>query len=179
MAKILNYYGTELLESIRCTYSGRMKLAEEHGFNASESRYFWLYDELQYRLLFLRRTMLYIDALPAFIKKESEEEAVGYVVRFTTAFFNQENCGNAEIVDGRHPFFNDDNSYYGDFTEALNHLDMDYDFSNHPALYIDLTECVVRAARLHLQIRERQYHAIDRDNFDVLMQMRERLPATA
>lgn len=179
MAGILNYCGPELLSEIREAYAQRISLATERGYADPGSRYYWLYEELEYRLRFLRQAQLFIDALPRFITEKAEDDAVGYVVRFVTAFFNPENCGNAQNVDGRHPYFNEENRYYQAFTEALEHLDRNYDLADHPLLFVDLTECVVRAVRLHLQIREREFHAIDRNKFDALMQMREPMPASA
>ena len=179
MSAMLNYMGTELIIQIQSAYRSRFELAIERGFDDPANKYFWLYEELQYRLGFLRQITLFIDALPRFICKGAEDEAVGYVVRFVSRLYSNENCGCPELKDGQHPFFNDANRYFCDFTEALNHFGTDYDLSNHPILYIDLCECLVRAARLHLQIREQQYHAIDRDKFNVLMQMPKLLPESA
>ena len=176
---IMDYYGMELLTEIQSVYSQRYKLAVERGFDKPGSKYKWLYDELQYRLRFLRQIILFSEALAQFIRPGSEEDAVRYVVRYVSGFFNDENCCVTEHEGGRHPFFNDENGYYIDFKEALDRVDANYDLTIHPLLLVDLTECAVRAARLHLQIREQQYHAIDRDKFDTLMQMCDQLPASA
>ena len=173
------YYGPELLDQIRDAYRHRADAAVERGFNQPSSKYLWLYRELEFRLNFLHRTVLFLDALPKFISEGKEEEALGYVVHYVSALFSRENCGNVEEKDGKHPFFSDCNLYYRDFNESLNHFDREYDLKNHPLLYVDLSECTVRAARLYLQIREKQFHAIDRDNFDPLMQMREQIPDSA
>ena len=179
MTVIMHYYGMELLGQIRDAYLKRYGLALERGFNDPASKYFWLYDELRYRLEFLHQMELFLNALPKFIATGAEDDAVRYVVRYATRFFSNENCGEVKEEDGHHPFFNDANGYYRDLTESMNHIDPDYDLSNHPLLLVDLTECAVRAARLYLQIRERQFHAIDRDRFDALMQKSAQLPVSA
>ena len=179
MTGTMNYYGLELLSQIREAYMKRYTLAVERGYGDSGDKYYWLYEELLYRLQLLRQVFLFLNALPVFIKKDEEIEAVRYVVRYTTRLFLKENCGSMEGENGRNPYFNEENGLFCDFTESINHIDKDYDLSNHPLLYVDLTECAVRAVRLYFQIRERQFHAIDRANFNALMQVREQLPAPA
>ena len=179
MPVIMKYYGLDLLDQVQEAYRKRYDLAVERGFDEPNNKYYWLFEELQYRLQFLRQMILFIHALSSFILSGSENDALGYVVRYSTRFFSNTNCGEVTRENDQHPYFNDANGYYCDFTEALNHFDSDYDFSNHPLFLVDLTECAVRAARLHLQIREHQFHAIDRDKFDALMQMRVQLPASA
>ena len=51
----------------------------------------------------------------------------------------------------------------------LDHIDDGYDLGDFPQLYVDLSEYVVRASRLYLQIRECSIHAIDRDKFEALL----------
>ena len=48
-------------------------------------------------------------------------------------------------------------------------IDDGYDLGDLPQLYVDLSEYVVRASRLYLQIRECSIHAIDRDKFEALL----------
>ena len=179
MIGIMRYFGPCLLVQIREAYQNRFNQALERGFDDPANKYFWIYDELRYRLNLLYQAFLFLDALPKFICEGKEIEAVRYVIRYSTRFFLKENCGSVENEGSQNPFFNDGNEPYRDFTEAINHFDMDYDLTNHPLLYVDLSECVVRAVRLYLQIRERKFHAIDRANFNALIQAREQLPAPA
>ena len=48
-------------------------------------------------------------------------------------------------------------------------MGMDYDCANLPMYYVDLCEYTVRCVRLHLYIRERAFHAIDREKFAALV----------
>ena len=121
------YFGMELLEQFRTAYLQRSRLATDRGYHSPDSKYYWISEELMYRLQFLRKTQLFIAAFPEFIRKGAEEDAVGYAVSFASGFFNRENIGEAECEDGQHPFFNDENVYYRDFTEALYHIDTNYD----------------------------------------------------
>ena len=47
----------------------------------------------------------------------------------------------------------------------------DYDTTILPLVYIDLCEYVVRSVRLLLQIREMTIAAVDREKFDVVMEL--------
>ena len=76
----------------------------------------------------------------------------------------------------QHPYFQDNNPCWTEFQEVLDHIDDGYDLGDLPQLYVDLSEYVVRAARLYLQIRECSIHAIDRDKFEALLSRKPEFP---
>jgi len=167
---MLNYYGYQLLQELLDYYKPRLQLAEERGYAVQGSKYAWLYEELQHRMRFLRQTVLFLDALPKFMGGEDDSKPMQYVVSYTSRFFTPESIGDiARDAADTHPFFNSGNIYWNELQQALDHFGVDYDMSNLPLLYVDLTEYVVRASRLYLQIREGHFRAIDRDKFDSIM----------
>lgn len=163
---MLTYFGQDLLQKLLDYYQPRFCLAEERGYAVQASKYYWLFAELQTRIYTIRQALLFLDALPKFMKVEDENQSLQYVVSYVGKLFTVSQIGEiARDADDVHPFFNDENPFWLDLQEALDHFTDDYDMRNLPMLYVDLSEYVVRAVRLFLQIREAQHHAIDRKNF--------------
>ena len=170
---MLEYYGVDLLNEIQEYYLPRFRLAEERGYAVQNSKYFWLFEELQQRIRMLRQTLLFLETLPKFMQCEDEYRPLQYVVSYVGKLFTVESIGEiARSEQDIHPFFNDSNPYWEDLQEALNHFDQSYDMNNLPLLYVDLCEYVVRAIRLYFQVRERQFKAIDRGKFDAIMHLK-------
>ena len=163
---MLQYLGTELLDEIRGTYAERLRLARERGYGKPESKYHWLYAELDYRSRFLRQALLFLNSLPKFMTGEDADKPMLYVVSYTTGMFTEASIGDAAF-NSRSPekFFDSSNGYWRDMEEALTLMGDGYDFTNLPLYYTDLCEYTVRCVRLHLYIREKAYHAIDREKF--------------
>lgn len=178
---MMDYYGVDLLKAIRDAYAPRCELAQERGYAVEGNKYYWLYEELHYRMQVIRQAMLFLDALPQFLCQTDEDKHLQYVVGYASSFFTQDKMGGAERDEqGGHPIFNDGNPYWVDVQEAMDHFDKNYDLKNLPLLYIDSCELVVRMIRLHLFVREKCYHAIDREKFDSLMGLRrDRVSAIA
>lgn len=170
---MLEYYGVELLTELQEYYLPRFRLAEERGYAVQNSKYYWLFGELQQRIRVLRQTLLFLESLPKFMQCEDEFKPLQYVVSYVGKLFTVESIGEiARSEQDIHPFFNDSNPYWEDLQEALNHFDQTYDMNNLPLLYVDLCEYVIRAIRLYFQIRERQFKAIDRGKFDAIMHLK-------
>ena len=64
---VIELYGIDLLTQIQSAYQNRYQLALERGYQQEGNRFFWLYDELHYRLLVLREAILVLFALPHFL----------------------------------------------------------------------------------------------------------------
>lgn len=174
---MLNYFGLKLLQDLYDYYMPRFRLAEERGYGVEGNKYAWLFDELRLRILTIRQTILYLEALPKFMIGVDENQPMQYVVSYTSKLFTEQSVGRIERDgDNTHPFYNKDNPYWVAFEEIQEHFSTDYDMRDLPMLYVDLTEYVVRALRLYLQIREVRFHAIDREKFDDLMGAKAPLP---
>lgn len=167
---MLKYYGVDLIQTLYAYYLPRLQLAEERGYAVEGHQYCWLFEELRERVNTLRQTTLYIDALPKFMVGQTDSEPMQYVVRYSSRLFSENSIGKFERDDaGVHPLFKETNPYWVEFQEIQDLFAPDYDIMDQPMFYVDLCEYVVRAMRLYLQIRESQFHAIDRNKFDELM----------
>ena len=167
---MIDYYGLELLKDLMAYYAPRYQLALERGYDKDESKYQWLYIELEHRVRFLRQMSLYLKALPSFMNDGDGDKALQYVIGYVSGFFTDKCVGVCPRGENEeHPYFNDHNPYYQKFIESIDNFDSDYDMKNPPLLYVDLCEYAVRGVRLYLYIREHQFKAIDRGKFDELM----------
>ena len=170
---MLSYYGISLLNELQEYYLPRFRLAEERGYAVQGNKYYWLFEELQNRIAVLRQAILFLEALPKFMVCDDEYKPLQFVVGYVSKLFAVESIGEIARSDQDiHPFFNDNNPYWLDLQEALEHFDHSYDLKNLPLLYVDLSEYVVRGVRLYLQIREVRFKAVDRGKFDDLMHMK-------
>ncbi|MDO4841648.1 MAG: hypothetical protein Q3982_03110 [Phoenicibacter congonensis] len=177
---MLHYYGMEFLQGLQSYYAQRLALAMEHGYSADGNKYFWLYTELDLRVKAIRQTLLFLDALPKFMGSAAGEESMGFALKYIGDYFKAGKIGAEDRQEGEaHPYFNDGNPYWIQFQEAHDNFGIDYDLTNTPMLYVDLTEYVVRGLRLYFLIRERKFCAIDRGKFDELMKLKSPLPITA
>lgn len=177
---MLYYFGQEFLLRLQNYYGQRLALALEHGYNADGNKYYWLYMELELRVKAIRQTILFLNALPKFMGTATGEESMGFVTKYIGAYFTSESIGEEKCADEqKHPYFNDSNSYWKQFQEAIDNFGMGYDMTLLPILYVDLAEYVVRGLRLYFQIRERKFCAIDRGKFEDLMQAKPSLAVTA
>ncbi len=167
---MLQYLGPELLDEIRSSYADRFQLARDRGYGKPESKYHWLYEELDYRIRLLRQVSLFLRSLSAFMTGTNGDKPMFYVVSYTTDLFVEESIGQAAYNhEGAEKFFDQGNVFWREMQEVLDVMGHDYDFANLPMYYVDLCEYAVRCVRLHLYIREKAFHAIDRDKFAGLM----------
>ena len=91
----MDLYGIDLLHQIHSAYFPRYQLALERGYQQEGNRFFWLYDELHYRLQVLREAILFLNALPPFLQTPEAEKPYKYVIDFFTRYFNQDNIGRS------------------------------------------------------------------------------------
>lgn len=170
---MLDYYGISLLNELQEYYLPRFRLAEERGYAVQGNKYYWFFEELQARIAALRQAILFLEALPKFMVCEDEYKPFQFVVGYVGKLFTVESIGEIARNDQDiHPFFNDNNPYWLDLQESLDHFNQSYDLKNLPLLYVDLSEYVVRGIRLYLQIREARFKAVDRGKLDELMHMK-------
>ena len=164
---MLNYLGTELLQSVKEYYLGRYRLALERGYTAEDSQYYWLFEELRDRILVIRQAEKFLQALPLFMQHGGEEKSLQYVVSFVSSI-----CG--ELTNGAREVKHDDSPYWKHTNEIWELMKSNYDLNNLPLLYVDLTEYLVRALRFYFSIRE-QVCRIDGGKFDEIMQLNQSL----
>ena len=176
---VIELYGIDLLTQIQSAYQNRYQLALERGYQQEGNRFFWLYDELHYRLQVLREAILFLNALPPFLQTPDAEKPYKYVIDFFTRYFSQDGIGRSEKQGDDDPYFGDSNQYWKDFMEAMDKFGDEQLLQNMPLFYVYSCEVVVRAIRLYFHIREGKCHAIDRQKFDALMHGRSSLPTSA
>ena len=67
------YFGGDLLHHLQRHYEQRLSLALSKSFNQTDSRYYWLFKELECRVTMLRKLLVMISALPGFMCRQTEE----------------------------------------------------------------------------------------------------------
>lgn len=168
---MLNYLGRELIHALHKAYSERFQLAVDRGFSNPDSKYYWLFEELSYRVRLLRQVDLFLNSLSQYMPSSDGEKPMYYVVSYTTDLFSQNRIGEAAFNrEGKEQYIHESCTYWQEMQEVLDMMSGKYDFQNLPLYYVDLCEYAVRAVRLHLYIREKEFRAIDREKFDALMQ---------
>ena len=65
------YFGVDLLHHLQKHYEPRLSLALSKSFNQADSRYYWLFKELEYRVTTLRKLLVMTSALPAHETRQS------------------------------------------------------------------------------------------------------------
>ncbi len=178
---MMTLYGVELLRHIYEAYLERYLKSLQRGYDTNGNRYYWLYSELLIRVQTLREAMLYLDALPRFLDTAEDDKVLQCVFEYTSRLFSPENIGTSDRAEGEdHPFFHNGNPYWRELQEGMDIFNDSEILKNRPLLYVYACELIIRALRLYLQIRERKYHAIDREKFNDLMHMpKATLPGTA
>lgn len=164
---MLNYMGTEFLQSVHEYYLGRYRLALERDYTAEDSQYYWLFEELRGRMLVIRKAEKFLHALPLFMHQDGEEKSLQFVVSFVSSI-----CG--ELTNGAGEVKHDDSPYWKQANEIWELMKGNYDLNNLPLLYVDLTEYLVRALRFYFSLRE-QVCRIDGGKFDEIMQLNHSL----
>ena len=142
---VIELYGIDLLTQIQSAYQTRYQLALERGYQQEGNRFFWLYEELHYRLQVLREAILFLNALPPFLQTPEAEKPYKYVIDFFTRYFNQDNIGRSEKQGADDPYFGDSNQYWKDFMEAMDKFGEEQLLQNLPLFYVYSCEVVVRA----------------------------------
>ena len=177
---MLDYLGIELLDAFSEYYLLRYRQAKERGFDKEDQKFYWLYLELKERLLVIGQARRYLKTFPSFMSSSSEELIFQSVTSYIASLFKPDRIGAIQRNDDDiHPFFNDQNPYWVQMNEAFDSMDINYDTANLPLLYLDLSEYVVRAIRLYLQIREVRFHTIDKGKFEMLSKVAGNLNASA
>ena len=167
---MLIYLGTELFQSMLDHYLPRYQLAFERGYTEVGSQYYWLYIELKERILAIRQAQKFLNALPLFMQQGNEEVSLQYVVSYVSTLCallapekQEQGSGVTSVNRAQDP-------YWLQANEVWSRMQEDYDMNNLPLLYLDLSEYLIRVLRFYLHMRE-QRCPIDRDKFDVIMQL--------
>ena len=84
------YFGVDLLHHLQRHYEQRLSLALSKSFNQTDSRYYWLFKELECRVTMLRKLLVMISALPGFMCRQTEEQVFAMVVNSTSAWFSDD-----------------------------------------------------------------------------------------
>ena len=172
VSKVLEYYGVRFLDRCRRYYRDRYIQAKQRGYDVEGNKYFWIYKELRERLLVMCQAARFLEALPNFMTGTADEQVFQYVTTYVNGLFQPELTGYVKRdPDDTHPFFNSVNPYWQQMNEVLDGMGDGYNTGNLPLLYVDLCEYVVRALRLLFQMRELTISAIDRDKFDLVMEL--------
>ena len=143
------YFGVDLLHHLQRHYEQRLSLALSKSFNQADSRYYWLFKELECRVTTLRKLLVMISALPGFMCRQTDEQP-------------KDAAGNCS-------YYQESNPYWVDYQLAMDRFTPDYDYTNLTTFYVDLVEYLVMAVRLYFFIREQQFRPIDRGKYDELV----------
>lgn len=170
---MLNYLGTEFLQSVHEYYVRRYQLAQERGYTAEDSQYYWLFEELRDRILVIRQAEKFLHALPNFMQQGNEEKSLQYVVSFVSSLCGELTNGAGEVKHDSSKNYND-NLYWKHANEIWELMKSNYDMDNLPLLYVDLAEYLIRALRFHFYLRE-QVCRIDAGKFDEIMKLNQSL----
>ena len=164
------YFGVDLLHHLQRHYEQRLSLALSKSFNQADSRYYWLFKELECRVTTLRKLLVMISALPGFMCRQTEEQVFAMVVNSTSAWFSDDVLGDQpKDAAGHCSYYQESNPYWVDYQLAMDRFAPDYDYTNLAAFYVDLVEYLVMAVRLYFFIREQQFRPIDRGKYDELV----------
>ena len=152
------YFGVDLLHHLQRHYEQRLSLALSKSFNQTDSRYYWLFKELECRVTMLRKLLAMISALP------------GFMCRQTSSWFSDDVLGEQpKDAAGNCSYYQESNPYWVDYQLAMDRFTPDYDYTNLATFYVDLVEYLVMAVRLYFFIREQQFRPIDRGKYDELV----------
>lgn len=88
------YFGVDLLHHLQRHYEQRLSLALSKSFNQTDSRYYWLFKELECRVTMLRKLLVMISALPGFMCRQTEEQVFAMVVSSTSSWFSDDVLGD-------------------------------------------------------------------------------------
>ena len=161
------YFGVDLLHHLQRHYEQRLSLALSKSFNQTDSRYYWLFKELECRVTMLRKLLVMISALPGFMCRQTEEQVFAMVVSSTSSWFSDDVLGDQpKDAAGNCSYYQESNPYWVDYQLAMDRFTPDYDYTNLAAFYVDLVEYLVMTVRLYFFIREQQFRPIDRGKFD-------------
>lgn len=164
------YFGIDLLHHLQRHYEQRLSLALSKSFDQPDSRYFWLFKELECRVTTLRKLLVLTSALPGFLCRQTEEQVFTMVVNFTSPWFSDQMLGDQpKDATGSCSYYQESNPYWVDYQLAMDRFTQDYDYSNLVTFYVDLVEYLVMAVRLYFFIREQQFRPIDRGKYDDLV----------
>lgn len=164
------YFGVDLLHHLQKHYEPRLSLALSKSFNQADSRYFWLFKELECRVTTLRKILVMISALPGFMCRQTEEQVFAMVVSSTSSWFSVDVLGDQpKDAAGNCSYYQESNPYWVDYQLAIDRFTPDYDYTNLATFYVDLVEYLVMAVRLYFFIREQQFRPIDRGKYDELV----------
>lgn len=149
------YFGVDLLHHLQKHYEQRLSLALSKSFNQTDSRYYWLFKELECRVTMLRKLLVMISALPGFMCRQTEEQVFAMVVSSTSSWFSDDVLGDQpKDAAGNCSYYQESNPYWVDYQLAMDRFTPDYDYTNLAAFYVDLVEYLVMAVRLYFFIRE-------------------------
>ena len=91
------YFGVDLRHHLQRHYEQRLSLALSKSFNQTDSRYYWLFKELECRVTTLRKLLVMISALPGFMCRQTEEQVFAMVVSSTSSWFSDDVLGDQPL----------------------------------------------------------------------------------
>ena len=125
------YFGVDLLHHLQRHYEQRLSLALSKSFNQTDSRYYWLFKELECRVTMLRKLLAMISALPGFMCRQTEEQVFAMVVSSTSSWFSDDVLGEQpKDAAGNCSYYQESNPYWVDYQLAMDRFTPDYDYTN-------------------------------------------------
>ena len=123
------YFGVDLLHHLQRHYEQRLSLALSKSFNQTDSRYYWLFKELECRVTMLRKLLVMISALPGFMCRQTEEQVFAMVVSSTSSWFSDDVLGDQpKDAAGNCSYYQESNPYWVDYQLAMDRFTPDYDY---------------------------------------------------
>ena len=107
------YFGVDLLHHLQKHYEQRLSLALTKSFNQTDSRYYWLFKEIECRVTMLRKLLVMISALPGFMCRQTEEQVFAMVVSSTSSWFSDDVLGDQpKDAAGNCSYYQESNPYW-------------------------------------------------------------------
>ena len=107
------YFGVDLFNHLQRHYEQRLSLALSKSFNQADSRYYWLFKELECRVTTLRKLLVMTSALPGFMCRQTEEQVFAMVVNSTSSWFSEDVLGDLpKDAAGNCSYYQESNPYW-------------------------------------------------------------------
>lgn len=169
---MIHYVGVNYLFSLREYYLSRLNKAEDNGYAAPSSTYFWLYQELILRVQLITQTIDFISKHSSNLTDLTLPEIIDPVMLYSACLFSGDDAtAPSRNEAGSHPIFNCENPYWIELNQIFDHIKTVEASGDRTSIFTELIEYLVRAVRLYLQIRELYYFNIDRSKFYSLMKL--------
>ena len=163
-------YGTAFLAQLLKYYSDRMQEAKKRGYDIPETKYHWLYRELDHRVETIQMVQGFLKLLPQYLRSSDAERTLALAVQYTEIWFMEKAVGPLPHDEqGNCTYFCDENVYWNDVQAAADYIGNELDQSDQLLCQRCISDYVIRCLRLYLFLREQQFKAIDRGKFHELM----------